>query len=155
MNAARRSANTTRSHGDPMKTVAEIELDLREAGRVLKRTPFAKGSRPAELRAAWPDVVREAIDAYGYTKVRCRGGIPSPLELDRMDEAWGWLWHVKGQERQIIFARAIGATWRALQEQLDISHVTLSKIHKRGISQIAAALEKNSETRLQSLEIRP
>lgn len=120
-----------------MKTVAEIELDLREAGRILKRTPFAKGSHPAELRAAWPDVVREAIDAYGYTKVRCRGGIPSPLELDRMDEAWGWLWHVKGQERQIIFARANGISWRTLRAFYGLSIPNLQMIHAAGIATIA------------------
>lgn len=130
----------------PKLTCDEIEKELREAGRIAKRTPFAKGSRPAQLRAGWPDIVRDTFDAYGYTAERGKPAIPSPVDLDRMDEAFGWLWHVEGRERTILFARANGVTWRVLQERLDISHVTLAKIHRNGIARIAAALEKKSST---------
>jgi hypothetical protein len=122
----------------------EIKAALREACRILERTPFPKGSRPAQLRAGWPDVVREAADAYGYTATRNRPALPSPLELDRMDEALRWLLWVEGTERTVLFARACGVTWRALQEKLDTSYPTLAKIHGRGLTLIAARLEKKS-----------
>lgn len=129
----------------------EIKAALREACRILERTPFPKGSRPAQLRAGWPDVVREAADAYGYTATRNRPALPSPHELDRMDEALRWLLWVDGTERTVLFARACGVTWRDLQQKLDISHVTLAKIHDRGIVRIAEHLEKNSRGALQTL----
>lgn len=128
-----------------MKTLDEIEADLREAVRILRRTPFEKNSRPVHLRAAWPDVVREAADAYGYTKVRCRGGLPSPRELDRMDEVLGWLFWVEGSTRTVLFGRACDVSWRKLSAGLGFSLYNLRVIHQDGLAIIARRLGERAD----------
>ena len=81
-----------------------IKSRLREAADVLARLPANRG--PQEYGSTWPDIVRSTWErwAEGYewhpkmqnrvmgpARVRVRPAVPSGIEIDRMDEAMGWL----------------------------------------------------------------
>lgn len=76
-------------------TEQEIALRLREAGDTVRRLPKPKG--PAGYGSGWPEVVRDARDAYGYTPGSVRPAAPSPTAIDRMDEVFTWFRFLEGR----------------------------------------------------------
>src|SRR3954468_13556845 len=68
----------------------EIEARLEHAGGTLLALP-ATGCRLAGYRCGMPPIVREFAQFYGWDQPRLRPAAPSPEDIDRMDEALGWL----------------------------------------------------------------
>jgi hypothetical protein len=60
---------------------------LREAWDTLRRVPAPCGPT---LRLSWPDVVQDAVEAYGYAMPMVRLAPASPSAIDRMHETFGW-----------------------------------------------------------------
>ena len=69
-------------------TQDEVVNRLREAGDTVRRLPRPKG--PAGYGSGWPEVVRDAREAYGYTEAKVRPPAPSPGAIDRMDAVFDW-----------------------------------------------------------------
>ena len=67
---------------------------LEQAGAALLALPGTGWS--TRLRTSSVDIVRTAMESYGWTTKRLRPSIPSAVEISRMDEALGWitLWAV-------------------------------------------------------------
>jgi len=61
----------------PNVTIEEVKSWLEWAGEKIISLPGASPG-PAQLRCHWPDVVRSANDAYGYTKIQTK--IPRPTK---------------------------------------------------------------------------
>jgi len=72
------------------ETVAER---LREAWDTLRRVP-AHGV--PGFKSSWPDFVRDAADAYGYTAATVRLSPASPAAIDRMHETFSWFRFLDG-----------------------------------------------------------
>lgn len=72
---------------------AFIAARLREAWDTLRRLPA--DSVPA-LKAAWPQVVQDASEAYGYTQPTLRLTPASPRAIDRMTETFTWFEALNG-----------------------------------------------------------
>lgn len=49
------------------------------------------GTRPADMGCAWPDVVRESIESYGWTGEVIKPPIPPSNEIEWMDQVYSWL----------------------------------------------------------------
>lgn len=69
-------------------THEEVQMRIREAGDTVRRLPKPRG--PNGYGSGWPDVVRDAREAYGYTEGRIRPPAPSPRAIDRMEEVFTW-----------------------------------------------------------------
>lgn len=91
-------------------TGAEVSVRLYEAVNTLQRLPMPRGGMPAVSRSGHPDVVRDAVEAYGYELARTRPAAPSPRAIERMEEALGWLLWVEGRERIALFVTSF-ARW--------------------------------------------
>ena len=70
-----------------------IAARLREAWDTLRRLP---GNTVPELRSAWPTVIQDVTDAYGYTPPIARLPPPSPRAIDRMSETFTWFRALEG-----------------------------------------------------------
>src|SRR4051812_7760111 len=66
----------------------EIEARFEHAGATLLALP-APGPRPAGFRCGMPPIVREYAQSYGWEPARMRPPVPSPTDIDAMDEALG------------------------------------------------------------------
>ncbi len=132
-----------------------IKLRLREAADVLRRLPSTIG--PKEYGSNWPDIVRSTWErwAEGYdwhpksqnrvlgpAKVRLRPAVPSGAEIDRMDEALGWLKWLGEDEADMVWSRACGITWRSLEDFDGRSRETLRKVCAVGLMVIGKHLGK-------------
>jgi hypothetical protein len=77
----------------------EVAARLREAGDTVRRLPKPRG--PAAYGSGWPDVVRDAREAYGYTEGSIRPAAPTPRAIDRMMEVFTWFQFLEGNVEEM------------------------------------------------------
>ena len=140
-----------------------IEMRLKEAVKMLERCRLERHDIPDKVRSAWPDVVRQMEDAYGYEgdpdhpkipkdteKQRQRReaainrAVPSPAELDRMDGALQLLWLVPNGSRGLVGARVAGATWKVLSIKMGAPVIEIRTRYKLGLEAIFEKLVEES-----------
>ena len=73
---------------------------FRDAAGTVRRLPRVKG--PSTGACAWPEVVQDARDAYGYTSASLKLPAPSPRAIDRMDEVFTWFRYFEGRDEMKV-----------------------------------------------------
>ncbi len=124
---------------------------LEEAGATLLALPGTGWS--TRLRTSSLDIVRSALEAYGWEKAPVKPAVPSSAKIDRMDEALAWLSHIP--EDRYVLRRVVGArslvhpvtdrhlfTWRRLGTVLGADHKAVQRWHAQGVAFIVAALAR-------------
>ena len=132
----------------------EIDADyvvyrLEEAGATLLALPGTGWS--TRLRTSSLDIVRTALESYGWTEARIRPAVPSAEKITRMDEALSWLSLIP--QDKYVLRRVVGARslvhpitdrhlfpWRRLGAALGADHKAIQRWHGQGIGLIVAAL---------------
>jgi hypothetical protein len=66
---------------------------------------------PAKLRAAWPEVVNEAQESYGWNTPKVTRERPSPSEIDQLDRLLPLVYDLMEPNRTIVVGRMMGLTW--------------------------------------------
>ncbi|MCP4328386.1 MAG: hypothetical protein GY791_08120 [Alphaproteobacteria bacterium] len=122
----------------------EVVVRLREAAETIARLRAGPNLRPAGYRSSMPDYVRDAVESYGYDRAESRPAIPSPREIDRMDEAFGWLPLIEDRDqRRLVLARAFRVRWAALRPRFGMLSIRrLRQLHDKGIADIVLAIER-------------
>jgi hypothetical protein len=132
----------------------EIDADyviyrLEEAGATLLALPDTGWS--TRLRTSSQEIVRTALEAYGWTEARIRPAVPSAEKITRMDEAMGWIPLIPLERyvlRRVVGARSLVHPitdrhlfpWRRLGKALGSDHKAIQRWHAQGIGMIVAAL---------------
>jgi hypothetical protein len=132
----------------------EIDADyvvyrLEEAGATLLALPGTGWS--TRLRTSSLDIVRTALESYGWTAARIRPAVPSAEKITRMDEALSWLSLIP--QDKYVLRRVVGARslvhpitdrhlfpWRRLGAALGADHKAIQRWHGQGVGLIVAAL---------------
>lgn len=123
---------------------------LEEAGRTLIALP-GKGCLPASFGSGWPDVVRAAVEAYGYDPEQIRPPAPEPQAITRMDEAFRWVGLIPATQRshrRIVLMRAMVHpitgrhrwSWRRIARAFGWDHRAIQRWHAQGVDAIVSAL---------------
>jgi hypothetical protein len=94
-------------------TPREIEDRFELAALTLKRLPNPPGSGARGYGNAWPEYVRDARHAYGYSEVRMRV-VPSAAEIQKMEDCIDWLRLLDPEDARIVWLRAEGVRWRQI-----------------------------------------
>lgn len=113
------------------------------------------GLRPAGYGSGWPEFVREAIEAYGWTEEAPRPRTPSAAAITRMDKAYRWLTLIPNDRyvlRRIVGARSLVHpltekhvfSWRRLGMTLGADHKAVQRWHGDGIALIVAGLRREA-----------
>ncbi len=134
----------------------EIDADfviyrLEEAGATLLALPGTGWT--TRLRTSSLEIVRTALESYGWTETRIKPPVPSSEKITRMDEAMGWL-QLISVDRYVI-RRVVGArslvhpitdrhlfAWRRLGAALGADHKAVQRWHAQGIDMIVSALKQ-------------
>ncbi len=122
---------------------------LEEAGATLLALPGTGWT--TQLRTSSLDIVRTALDAYGWGEARIRPPVPSAEKITRMDEAMGWIPLIPLDRyvlRRVVGARSLVHPvtdrhlfpWRRLGKALGADHKAIQRWHAQGIGMIVAAL---------------
>ena len=140
----------------PGATPASMDADfvsyrLEEAGATLLALPGTGWS--TRLRTSSLDIVRTALESYGWGPARIRPAVPSAERISRMDQALGWISLIPSDRyvlRRIVGARSLVHPvterhlfpWRRLAAALGADHKAVQRWHGQGISLIVAALNR-------------
>ncbi|PPQ27046.1 DUF6362 family protein [Rhodopila globiformis] len=133
----------------------EIDADfviyrLEEAGATLLALPNTGWS--TRLRSSSLEIVRTALESYGWTEARIRPVTPSAEKITRMDEALSWISLIPLDRyvlRRIVGARSLVHPitdrhlfpWRRLGAALGADHKAVQRWHAQGIRIIVEALK--------------
>ncbi len=126
---------------------------LEEAGMTLLALPHSGPS--TQLRQSRIEIVRTALDAYGWTPERARPAVPDSTKIDRMDEALGWITLIPRERyvlRRIVGARSLVSplterhlfSWRRLGAVLGADHKAVKRWHTEAIGLIVTALNRRA-----------
>jgi len=132
---------------------ALVTSRLEEAGSALLALPGTGWS--TRLRTSSLEIVRTAIESYGWTTSRIRPPVPSPERITRMDEAMAWISLIPTDRyvlRRIVGARSLVHPiterhlypWRRLACALGADHKAVQRWHRQGIELIVDALNRQS-----------
>jgi hypothetical protein len=128
---------------------------LEEAGAALLSLPGSGWS--TRLRSSSLDIVRTAIENYGWTSNHIRPPVPSAERITRMDEAMAWISLIPLDRyvlRRIVGARSLVHPvserhlypWRRLGAVLGADHKAVQRWHAQGIDLIVEALNQKSQS---------
>jgi hypothetical protein len=145
---------TSRATRPVMTDGYEIDSDfvvyrLEEAGATLLALPGTGYS--TRLRTSSLEIVRTALESYGWTEARIRPAVPSAGKITRMDEAMSWIPLIPVDRyvlRRVVGARSLVHPitdrhlfpWRRLGKALGADHKAVQRWHAQGIAMIVAAL---------------
>ena len=128
---------------------ATVIARLEEAGRTLLALP--SGGYSTRLRTFNLEVVRSAMEGYGWDTGRLRPGVPPAGLISRMDVALQWITLIP-QDRYVL-RRIVGARslvnpltdrhmfpWRRLAGVIGADHKAVQRWHAQGIDLIVGAL---------------
>lgn len=121
---------------------------LAEAIDVFERLRVSVG--PAGFKSSWPQVVRSSVDAYGYGEADCRPSPPQGAEIDRMDEALGWLHMVDDDLSKLIWSRLNGAPWWKITQRFRKSERTLRSRLTDGYDEIARRVNRATSAKTET-----
>lgn len=114
-------------------TTAQITDRLEAAALTLRRLPNPPGSGARGYGSSWPDVVHDAHLAYGYDPAKVRV-LPSPRDIQMMDEAIGWLSYLRHPvDRRILWMRAENHRWRTICYTVGLVRQTC---HRRAVAAV-------------------
>jgi hypothetical protein len=133
---------------------ALVTFRLEDAGSALLALPGTGWS--TRLRTSSLEIVRTAIESYGWTASRIRPPVPSAERITRMDEAMAWLSLIPVDRyvlRRIVGARSLVHPiterhlfpWRRLASALGADHKAVQRWHRQGIELIVDALNRQSK----------
>jgi len=126
-------------------TAERIKARFEEAAGTLRALRLGARDRPQARLARWPDVVHQAMLAYGWSETRVRPPAPAPEAIDRLDETLAWLWPMADDERRLVMARAFRLPWRRIEDMDGRSERTLRTVHARALDAIAKRLDASAE----------
>ena len=133
----------------------EIDADfviyrLEEAGATLLALPGTGWT--TRLRTSSLEIVRTALESYGWSEAQIRPPVPSAERITRMDEAMSWIPLIPIDRyvlRRVVGARSLVHPitdrhlfpWRRLGNELGTDHKGVQRWHAQGIGLIVAALK--------------
>lgn len=133
-----------------------VTCRLEEAGATLLALPGTGWS--TRLRSSSLEIIRTAVENYGWTGQRVRPPVPSSGRITQMDEAMSWITLIPLDRyvlRRIVGARSLVHPitdrhlfpWRRLGAALGADHKAVQRWHAEGIGLIVAALNRVSTGR--------
>jgi hypothetical protein len=152
MTQTRLSSADSTQDSQPTPIDAEFVIArLEEAGATLLALPGTGWT--TKLRQSSLEIVRTAIESYGWTDKRVRPAIPSAARISRMDEVMGWITLIPLDRyvlRRIVGARSLVSPttdrhlfpWRRLGATIGADHKAVQRWHRQGIDMIVAELNR-------------
>lgn len=121
---------------------------LEEAGATLLALRLPRVG-PSLSVTAWPEIVREAVEAYGWAEEAPRASVPEAAAISAMDEAYGWLALLDSHvTRRVLGLRSLvdpitwrhRVPWRTLAKAVGSDPRSVRRWHRKGVEKLVVAL---------------
>jgi hypothetical protein len=107
---------------------------MEEAAETLKRLPM---DGPRDVRSAWPPIIRDFWEAYGWDKAVVRLGPPSPDAIQRMDECLKWLQFLDVGQMRLVWAKAENLPWKTILPRIGAGRTKGWHLWREALKEIA------------------
>ena len=114
----------------------QTKEQLRQAATTLSALPVSSLDRPLEKRSSWPEFIQKSHALLGQ-KGRKLKLVPSPMEIDEAYAIIDSLNKLPADQRRLIWARACGVPWTALQQRYQASRTHLNLRYKKALAEFA------------------
>jgi hypothetical protein len=128
-------------------TPTDLEDRFEGAARTLRRLPNPPGSTPRRYRSAWPEYAQDPVESYGYNEARVRV-VPSPGDIQQMEECFVWLSWLAPDDRRIVWLRAEGRHWRTIGNRIGCVRQTAWRRWVAALATIAKQLNNKNKNGL-------
>ena len=122
---------------EPHWTPKMVAVYLEEAADTLRRLP---DRRVGGYVSAWPEIVRNYWEAFGWHDAEVRPIPPSPRAIDQMDETLRWLCWLEPDQARLVWARSTGKPWKLIAHEHSIDRTTAWRRWSYALVTIAARL---------------
>lgn len=122
----------------------EIEDRFEEAALTLRRLP--EKDRPRGFHSAWPEVVRDPKQAYGYDEGKPMRVVPSAAAITRMEECFDWLLWLDPEDARIVWLRAENMRWKQICIRAGVVRSTAWRRWVAALVTISKKLEKQAKS---------
>lgn len=125
-------------------TSKDIAARFEEALYTLKRLPKA---HIMGYHTLWPPIVYTDMEILQQEKLPMRLGPPLPDAIDRMEEAFNWIFWLEIEEREMIWLRARRMPWRVVCARVGLSRTEAWKRWSAALEKIARRKNKQAKTK--------
>ncbi len=124
-------------------TPHDLASHFEEAARTLSRLPH---HRPGGYRSSVLTVLPEKDHAETTASSRSRLPPPGAAQISRMDEALEWILWLDESERKLVWARALGMSWRMVCWRLGCSRTTAWRNWTAALQKICRRLNADASS---------
>ena len=131
-----------------LEAKSEIETTEALVERLVERSVLTLFSLPDREHSllikrggSWPEIVRMASEAYGYTPPRTRRFRPTPHDVSVMLHVWSWLTWMKRRSEsdyRLVVAVAVSTPWHVLVARHSVNERTIRRWHDNAIRSLAS-----------------
>lgn len=122
-----------------INTVEQLAKRYREAWVISRRVP---SGLQLGYSAYWPEFNPNRWEVYHSEGIRAKPEPVSADGVDRMVECMRWLRWLSEDERELVWMRASGMSWRDIASSSGIPRTTVSRHWHRALLQVILSLNR-------------
>ena len=107
---------------------------LQKATITLSALPVSSLDKPLQMRSAWPDFIQKTQPILEQKQQKLKV-IPNAVDIDDAMAVIDILNKLSGDRRRLIWARACGVPWAALQLRYGSSRTHLNLRYKKALTE--------------------
>lgn len=120
----------------------QAKEQLRQAAITLSALPLSSLDKPLEKRSAWPEFIQKSQAVMGQKGDRPKL-VPGPWEIDETFAIIDSLNRLPADRRRLVWARACGVPWAALQMRYQASRTHLNLRYKKALIEFSKIHQLN------------
>jgi hypothetical protein len=126
---------------DELWTSISVAERIREAAHTLRLLPNYHPGR--YYRGAWPDILRNPNEAYGYVQSDSKPSPPSAAAIDRLDEViMEWMKLADAEDMRLMWSWALGIPASAVARGARIHRSTIHRRRMAAFKKLAVGLNR-------------
>lgn len=118
-----------RRQGVAAINIVDVERRFLRACKTCRALPDRE-RRFHKVETGWPEIVREASDAYGYTEVTLPRFRPTPFDVSDMLTALAWARGLQQNEFRLAWSRSFDLSFGQIGRRIGRSDETARRYYK-------------------------
>lgn len=115
--------------GVPMIDIVSVERRFLRACKTLRAVPDRE-RRFQQVESCWPEFVREAAEAYGYTEATMPRFRPTPFDVSDMLDALAWARKLQDNEFKLAWRRSFDLSFGQIGRRMGKSDETVRRYYR-------------------------
>jgi hypothetical protein len=129
MHGAQVTNRNIRRTGIPMLNIVDVERRFIRSCKTLRAVPDRE-RRFQKVESCWPEFVREAAEAYGYTEATMPRFRPTPFDVSDMLTALAWARKLQDNEFRMAWWRSFDLSFGQIGRRIGKSDETARRYYR-------------------------